>query len=74
MTPAPSDIPHWVVQLTGPLWEKRSRHGHHVIDVVMLGQAGAQEHAPEVHVVGDVAARYYSPGSLHEGLLSAGWS
>jgi hypothetical protein len=37
MTPAPSDIPHWVVQLAGPLRVKRSRHGHHVIDVVVFG-------------------------------------
>jgi hypothetical protein len=36
---------------------KRSRGGHHVASIVMFGQASAQEHPPEMNVVGNVTAR-----------------
>src|SRR6266516_5203608 len=54
--PSPPDIPGRQVKSTRAIGVERTCHGNHVIHRVVLSQTCTEEHAPQVNVVGNVAA------------------
>src|SRR4051812_3189788 len=55
VAPAATDVPGGVVEGAGAFGVERAGHGDHVVEVVALGQTGAEEDPADVDVVGDVA-------------------
>src|SRR5690606_18155685 len=60
--PGAAYLPCGTIESTGTFGIRLSCHGNHVIDVVQLGEPGPEEHAPDVHVVGDIASRHLMDG------------
>lgn len=58
--PAPSapDVPSRKIKSAGTVGVQGSRHGDHVIYVVMISESGPKEYPPYMDVVGDVAAAH----------------
>jgi hypothetical protein len=54
--PSPTGIPGGQIKSAGAIGAERTCHGNHVIRPVVPGQSGAEEDAPQVNVVGNVAA------------------
>lgn len=55
VAPTPPDIPGRVVELSRAFWMYRPRRGHHMTDVVALGESRAEKDPSHVDVVGNVA-------------------